>query len=61
MMISEVPITLMKGVYDDAEYLFYDFKFEYDSLYVFGTMRITRRDEKQFSSDEEKKNGSGSF
>ena len=55
MMISEVPITLMKGVYDDAEYLFYDFKFEYDSLYVCGTMRITRRDEKQFSSDEEKK------
>lgn len=55
MMISEVPITLMKGVYDDAELLFYDFKFEYDSLYVCGTMRITRRDEKQFSSDEEKK------
>ena len=55
MIISEIPISLMKGAYDDAEYLFYYFEFEQDSFYVQGSMRITRRDEKQFSSDEEKK------
>ena len=55
MTISDVHVSLMKGAYDDAATLFYYFKFQSDSLYVSGKMKISRRDEKQFSSDEEKK------
>ena len=55
MTISDVHVSLMKGAYDDAATLFYYFKFRSDCLYVFGKMKISRRDEKQFSSDEEKK------
>ena len=55
MTISDVHVSLMKGAYDDAATLFYYFKFRSDCLYVSGKMKISRRDEKQFSSDEEKK------